>query len=194
MEMRNPLRKTTQLYPWLALLLILGAAGTYLRLQGRPWWCACGRWYLWVGDIWSAHNSQHLLDPYSFSHLLHGVVFCGLIFWLFRRLSGDWKFVLAAGAEALWEMAENSQFIIERYRAATISLGYSGDSILNSFGDLLCCSLGYLAAHYLGWRRSILLFVLVEVGMLFWVRDNLTLNVLMLLYPIDAIKAWQFGH
>jgi len=192
--MKHFWQERTRFYPWLTLLLILGIACAYLRHQDRQWWCSCGQLNIWVGDIWSSHNSQHLLDPYSFSHLLHGVIFGGVLVLLFRRLSIEWKFVMASSAEAIWEIAENSRFIIDRYRHGTIALGYTGDSILNSFGDFLCCSLGYWVARYLGLWRSILLFVVVELGMLFWIRDNLTLNVLMLLYPIESIKAWQLGH
>lgn len=163
----------------------------YLRWQGRVWRCACGGANPVSIHVQSMHNSQHLLDPYSFSHLLHGVVFFGA-FWLFRRkLSGGWRLVAALAVELGWEMLENSPIIINRYRAATVSLGYEGDSIVNSFGDALSFAAGYFIAASLGLWRSVILFLAVDVVMLWLIRDNLALNVLMLLWPIDAIRRWQ---
>jgi Protein of unknown function (DUF2585) len=169
-------------------------AAALLRGQGRLWWCACGRLRLWTSDAWSQHTSQHLLDPYSFTHVLHGVVLCGLLAWCCARLRPGWRFVLALALEALWEVLENSEFVIRRYREATAALGYQGDTIANSLGDIVCCGVGFLVARRLGLRRSLLLFVLLEIGLLIWIRDSLVLEVLMLLYPVEAIKAWQVGH
>lgn len=177
--------------PGLVIASILVAAVSQLHRQGRPWWCACGKAGLWDGDIWSAHNSQHLFDPYSFTHILHGVLLCGLIVWALRKTPWIWQLTAALAAEALWEVFENSRFIIQRYREATIGLGYEGDSIVNSLGDLLCCAVGFLLARRLGFWRSLVLFVAIELALLLWVRDNLTLNALMLIRPIEAIKAWQ---
>ena len=179
---------------WLAIGAVLTAAVYQLHNQGRIWWCACGQPNMWAGDIWSSHNSQHALDPYSFTHVLHGIVFYGIIAWLFPRMSFAWRLCLAIGLEALWEVFENTQFIIQRYRAVTIGLGYEGDSIVNSLGDILCCVIGFILARYLGFRWSLVLFVVTELALLFLVRDNLTLNVLMLIYPINAIKSWQMIH
>lgn len=183
-----------KLWPWTAFALLLIGMVYQLHLQGRIWWCACSRPFLWDGDIWSAHNSQHLFDPYSFTHVLHGVVFCGLVCMLFPRLRLVWRLWMATFIESLWEIFENTQFVIQRYREATIGLGYEGDSIANSMGDIACCALGFLLAWRLGLRRSIILFVLIELVLLVCIRDNLTLNVLMLLCPIDAIKSWQMPH
>jgi len=180
--------------PWLVLGAILTAALYQLHRQGRVWWCACGKLNLWAGDIWSAHNSQHVFDPYSFTHVLHGILFYGIIVRLFPRMAFAWRFCLALGLEALWEVFENTQFIIQRYREATIGLGYVGDSIVNSAADILCCALGLILARRLGFRWSVVLFAATELALLFAVRDNLTLNILMLIYPIDAIKAWQMIH
>src|SRR5262249_45407466 len=123
-----------------AALFVIGLiviAVIYLRWQGRIWWCECGRWNPISVKVSSPHNSQHLFDAYSFSHVLHGVLFCGIL-WLFRRrLSLNVRAAIASSIEIGWEMLENSPIIINRYRAATISLGYSGDSILNSLGDIL---------------------------------------------------------
>ena len=180
--------------PWLAITGILVVTVFQLHQQGRIWWCACGHWNPWDGDIWSAHNSQHWLDPYSFTHVLHGVMLCGVLVWLLQRVPLIWRLTLAVAVEALWEILENSPFIIQRYREATIGLGYEGDSIANSMADILCCAIGFLLARKLGLRWSVVLFVLTELVLLVWVRDNLTLNVLMLTYPVDAIKAWQMVH
>ncbi|MBI2439975.1 MAG: DUF2585 family protein [Lentisphaerae bacterium] len=182
------------MWPWLALGLILAAAVCELRSQARIWWCACGQLKFFAGDIWSAHNSQHVFDPYSFTHVLHGLVFYGIIARLFPRVSLAWRFCVAIGLEALWEVFENTQFIIQRYREATIGLGYEGDSIVNSLGDVLFCSIGFGLARCFGLRWSLVLFVATELALLFWVRDNLTLNILMLIYPLAAIKSWQMIH
>jgi len=178
----------------MAISAVVALAVFQLHNQGRIWWCACGGHNLWAGDIWTAHNSQHLFDPYSFTHVLHGVVFCGLVAWLLPRISLLWRLFVITCIEAGWELLENSQFIIMRYREATMALGYDGDTITNSIGDIACCTAGFFLAGYLGLRRSIVLFVVTELVLLFWIRDNLTLNVLMLVWPVDAIKAWQVIH
>jgi hypothetical protein len=178
---------------WVAAL-ILALTVFQLRQQGRVWWCACGRWNVWAPDIWSAHNSQHVLDPYSFTHVLHGVVFFWLVSWLFRRMAFRWQLTLAILLESTWEVAENAPFIIQRYREATIGLGYEGDSVVNSVADILCCAAGFALARQIGFRLALAMFVIVEVLLAILVRDNLSLNVLMLLHPIDAIKQWQMVH
>ncbi|WP_428937954.1 DUF2585 family protein [Fontivita pretiosa] len=168
-------------------------AVVYLRWQGRVWWCACGGLSPVSITVWSPHNSQHLLDAYSLSHVLHGVIFFGGL-WLLRRwLSLNIRAALAAGIEIGWEVLENSPIIINRYRAATISLGYSGDSIVNSLGDVASFVLGFYVARKLGLWWSLGLILGIELVMLWLMRDNLTLNVLMLLWPIDAIRRWQSG-
>jgi hypothetical protein len=181
-------------WPWLIFAFPLTAMVAQLRNQGRIWWCACSRPVLWDGDIWSSHASQHLFDPYSFTHVLHGVVFFGLIWWALPRIRVIWRLWIAICIECLWEIFENTQFAIQRYREATIGMGYEGDAIANSMSDILCCTLGFILARHLGLRRSVILFVVVELILLFWIRDNLTLNVLMLIHPIDAIKSWQMIH
>jgi hypothetical protein len=125
--------------------------------------------------------------------VLHGFVFCGLLAWGLPRLAPVWRLSLAVTVEALWEVLENSDFVIRRYREATAALGYEGDTVVNSLGDIFACGLGFVIARRLGFRRSLALFVLTEVVLLVWIKDSLTLNVLMLIYPIDAIKAWQTG-
>ena len=175
------------------ILAMLFIAVVYLRWQGRVWWCACGKPYPISQAVHSMHNSQHLFDPYSLSHILHGILFFGVLWLLRRRLSIGWRVVIAAAIEIAWEMAENSPFVINRYRTATAALGYTGDAILNSLGDVASFLFGYWVAKKLGLWRSIGIFVATELLMLWWMRDNLTLNVLMLLWPIDAIRRWQSG-
>jgi hypothetical protein len=176
---------------FVAALLVV--AVIYLRWQGRVWWCACGQWNPVSLNVHSMHNSQHLFDPYSLSHVLHGILFYGLLWLGRRRASLRWRFAIAAAVEIGWEMMENSPLVIHRYRTATIALGYSGDSILNSLGDVASFMIGFWIAKYVGLRWSVAIFVLVELVMLWWFRDNLTLNVLMLLWPIDAVRRWQAG-
>ena len=169
------------------------AMAIILYLMGQPLWCKCGGLSPWSWDIWSSHNSQHLVDPYFFTHVLHGVVLCGLLYWLPRRVSEPSRFLTAVILEAGWEILENSPTIIERYRAATISKDYFGDSIMNSAGDLIACIVGYLLARRLGFRNSIVFFLLTELILLLTIRDSLLLNVLMLVWPVEAIKRWQMG-
>ena len=169
------------------------AMAIILYLMGQPLWCKCGGLSPWSWDIWSSHNSQHLVDPYFFTHVLHGVVLCGLLYWLPRSVSESSRFLTAVSLEAGWEILENSPMIIERYRAATISKDYFGDSIMNSAGDLIACIVGYLLARRLGFRNSIVFFLLTELILLLTIRDSLLLNVLMLVWPVEAIKWWQMG-
>ena len=189
--------RDARVFKSLPFLLSLGISATAvlaLYRQGRVWWCKFGDYAVYVNDAWnSSHTSQHLFDPYTFTHVLHGVLF----YWLTRllpiRVSDGWRLVIAILAEAAWEVFENSNFIIEKYRENTASLDYFGDSIANSLGDLAASALGFWIAQKLGWLRSILFFVAVEIVLLLWIRDGLLLNILMLIYPIDAIKAWQTG-
>ncbi len=139
-------------------------------------------------------TSQHLLDPYSLSHVLHGVIF----YWLLRPLAGradlHWRLIAALALEIGWEVLENSPWVIERYRANTAALDYRGDSVLNSLGDVISAVIGFsLAARY-SWKVSLAVFVAFELLLLYLVRDNLTLNILMLLVPIDAVRDWQLAR
>jgi hypothetical protein len=149
---------------------------------------------LWAGDVWSSDNSQHWLDPYSFTHILHGFFFFWLIVGLLPRLSFAWQLWFGLLIEGIWEVVENSAAIIERYRAVTVSLGYTGDTIVNSLADIAVCGLGFWLARQLGWRRTLAIFIVVEVVLLVWIRDGLLLNLLMLIYPIDAVRTWQSVH
>ena len=183
-----------KIWPWIAIFAVLVIIPFQLHSQGRTWWCSCGKYNLWSGDIWSLHNSQHLFDPYTFTHILHGVLFCGILVWFFPKVPLMWRLWMTVSLEALWEILENSQFIIQRYRESTMALGYSGDSVINSMGDILSCIAGFILARYLGSRYSIALFIVIELVLLFWIRDNLTLNIIMLLCPIGAVKNWQMIH
>ena len=181
-------------WPWLAIAIIVVVSAALLRLEGRLWICSCGQVWLWAGDTKSAHNSQHIFDPYSFTHVLHGFVFYALLALALPRLPMLWRLALSIAIEAAWEVIENSPAIIERYRQATLALGYQGDTVVNSLADLLCCGIGFALARRLGFRRSLAVFVLTEAILIVWIRDSLILNVLMLIYPIEAIKNWQIGQ
>ncbi|MCA1567289.1 MAG: DUF2585 family protein [Acidobacteria bacterium] len=181
-------------WPWLAMAAATMIAALQLRQQGRLWLCECGRVLVWAGDAWGSDNSQHLFDPYSFTHVLHGFVFCGVLALTLGRAAWQWRLALAVSIEALWEVFENSAFVIRRYREATLALGYQGDTIINSAGDIFACALGFALARRLGLRRALVAFAITELVLLVWIRDSLLLNVLMLLYPVDAIKAWQMNH
>jgi hypothetical protein len=183
-----------QLLPALATLLLVAITAYELRRQGRLWVCSCGALRVWQGDIWSAENSQQILDPYSFTHLLHGFIFFGLLAWLAPRLLLPWRLWLALSFEALWEIVENTNYIIERYRGVTAAIGYQGDTVLNSLGDVMCFAVGFLLARRLGARLSLLVFLIIEAALIIWIKDSLLLNVIMLIYPIQAIKIWQLAH
>lgn len=181
--------------PWLAIVVVLVGTAFLLRTQGRLWWRPCDHLCLWSGDSWSSDNSQQLFGSFTFTHVLHGFLFCGLLALVLPRLSALWQLSVAVTVEALWEIAENSEFIIRRYREWTVAHGYHGDTIVNSFGDILACGLGFVLARELGFRRAFAVFMLTEAVLIVWIRDSLLLNILMLIYPIDAIKHWQeAGH
>ncbi len=172
--------------------LALLTAGV-LAAMGRTPWCACGSLSPVSFDVWSRHNSQHLLDAYSFSHFQHGLLFFAAA-WLFERGRRPGASLVAAVAlEAAWEIVENTPLVIDRYRAATVSLDYAGDSVANSMADLACCALGWLVARRLPWWGTALLLVGIEGAMVLAIRDSLLLNVWMLVAPSEAVRAWQAG-
>jgi hypothetical protein len=181
-------------WPWLIVAIVLAVTVVQLHRQGRGWWCSCGREFFWTSNAWGSLTSQTVFDPYSLTHLLHGLMFCGLLTLLLRKVPASWRICLALSMEAVWELIENTNTVIQHYRAATASLGYQGDTVVNSFGDIICCGIGFILARKLGWRRSIMLFVATELVLLIWIRDSLLLEVLMLVSPSNAIKAWQLGH
>lgn len=165
-----------------------------LYFQGRIWWCKLGDYRVYVNEAWnSSHTSQHFLDPYTFTHILHGVMFFWLASLIFPKISSAWRFFIAIFAEAAWEVLENTNYTIQKYRENTASLDYYGDSILNSIGDLAACAFGFWVAYKLGWWKSLAFFLLVEIVLLLWIRDGLLLNILMLIYPLDSVKNWQMN-
>jgi hypothetical protein len=161
-----------------------------LWLFHRPLVCKTG-FGIWAA-AWTDCTSQHLLDAYTFSHVLHGVIFYWLLRPLAGRLSLPWRLIVAMSLEVGWELLENSPVIIEHYRNNTASFNYAGDSILNSLGDLLATFGGFVFASRTSWKWAVAIFVLLELAALYLSRDNLTLNVLMFLYPIEAIIDWQW--
>lgn len=177
--------------PLFTFLLVLGIAVAILLAMGRPPICTCGTVALWgkVGPT----QSQMLADWYSPSHIVHGFLFYALLHLLFRRAPFERKFAWSLALEAAWEIIENTPMVIDRYREATVALGYTGDSILNSASDISMMAIGFLAARRLPIWASIAIVLLLEIVPLIAIRDNLTLNVWMLLAPTDAIKAWQAG-
>lgn len=181
----------SKLWPALAIVAAFVVTAILLRLEGRLWICACGSFKVWIGNTCSSDNSQHFLDPYSFTHVLHGFVFFWLIAWLASRFNSSWQLTLAVAVEGLWEVFENTTFIIDRYRSQTAALGYTGDTVVNSFGDILCCMVGFVIARRLGLRRSLVVFAALELVLIFWIRDSLLLEIVMLVFPVDAIRSLQ---
>src|SRR5262245_22412705 len=161
--------------------------------MGRVPICRCGYIKLWHGVVYSSENSQHLTDWYSFTHVIHGVAFYALLWLPARRAGVETRFVLAVVLEAAWEVVENTPLVINRYRAATIALDYFGDSVLNSMSDITFMVVGFWIARRLPVWASLALVVVLEVAVGMLIRDNLTLNILMLIHPFDAIKRWQLG-
>ena len=177
--------------PALGVVAVFLLMGLLLWAEGRMLICACGEFKFWIGDTCSSNNSQQFFDPYSFTHILHGFLLFWLIALLFRRLAPSWQFVLAIALEAAWEVFENTRFVIDHYREETAALGYQGDTIVNSFGDLACALAGFLVARKLGLRWSLVVFFLIELVLLIWIKDSLLLQLLMLIRSVDSIKLWQ---
>ncbi len=166
-------------------------AAAILYFMGRNPICECGEVKLWVRTVHGPDNSQHIADWYTPSHIIHGFIFCGLGWLLLRnRPVGLWL-CLAVALEAAWEVLENSPIIINRYREATAAFGYSGDAIINSVADIGWMAIGFLIARRIGLWPTVAIAIAFELFTLWMIRDNLTLNVVMLVYPIDAIREWQ---
>src|SRR6059058_3253184 len=176
----------------IAAFLIVATAAAILLAMGRHPICTCGTVDLWVGVRDSPKTSQMLLDWYSLSHVVHGLLFYALL-WLVARRAVQWRFIAALVIECTWEVIENTPLVIDRYRATTAALGYSGDSTINSVSDIVMMCLGFLIARRLPVWASIALLVLLELIPLFAIRDNLALNILMLVAPNHAVQAWRGG-
>lgn len=180
------------LFTWRSLAaagVMTSAFAGLLVLEGRPGWCKYG-FTLWTA-AWTHCTSQNLLDPYSLSHVLHGVIFFWMLRLLCPRLPLRWRLVAAMLLEVLWELLENSPWVIERYRQQTASLDYSGDSIVNSLSDLAMATIGFCLASRISWKAAVLVFIVFELVALWMARDNLTTNLLMLFLPLESLKEWQ---
>ncbi|MBI4444963.1 MAG: DUF2585 family protein [Acidobacteria bacterium] len=175
-------------------LFILGVTAAALLLIGRTPWGAAEKLCFWSGDILSRFNSQCLFDPYSFTHVSHGLGLYLLLGMLTGRRRRGAALLAALALEGAWEVLENTDFIINRYRKETLSLHYYGDSVANSVTDTLVMIAGFLFAERFDVRSSLFLFLMVEAVLLYWIRDNLILNLIMLIYPIPALKQWQLGN
>jgi hypothetical protein len=182
-------------YRWIiaAYFAVYVVAGGVEFWMGRSVFGPDGQFGWWETNIWSRENSQRFADPYSFSHFVHGVLIYGGLWLVARRLPVRQRLLLATLVEAGWELLENSPFIINRYREATISLGYVGDSVLNSLSDILMMTLGFLFAYRIKPPVALATVFIIELGCAWWIRDNLTLNIIMLIHPVEAIKHWQMG-
>ncbi|MEL7256450.1 MAG: DUF2585 domain-containing protein [Pseudomonadota bacterium] len=183
---------TSARFPYLIVVGISLATLAILVLMGRNVTCPCGWVDLW-GTVNTSEGSQQLFDWYWPSHLLHGFLFYAALWLLARRLDIGWRLVIATVVECAWEIVENTNAVIERYREVTISLDYYGDSVLNSASDIAAMLLGFWLARRLPIWASVVIVVGFELLTLWIIRDNLTLNVVMLLYPIEAIAQWQAG-
>jgi hypothetical protein len=180
--------------PILVLVALIFLTAAWLLWIGREPICKCGYIKLWHGQVVSSENSQHISDWYTPSHIIHGFLFFGLLWLVARRLSIGWRLVIATVIECAWEILENSDAVIERYRSVTISLDYYGDSVLNVVADISAMIIGFWLASRLPVWATVALIILFEATTIWLIRDGLALNVLMLLYPLDGVAAWQAGR
>jgi len=175
----------------IAVLCIMLATALLELSFGRVPVCTCGHISLWTGTVYGPENSQQLSDWYTPSHIIHGMLFFALLTFFFSRTSIGFRLIIATLIEVAWELLENSQLIIDRYRSATLAIGYNGDSVLNSLSDVVAMIGGFFLARYVPWWVSVLVVIFFELFVGYMIHDNLTLNIIMLIHPIDAIKVWQ---
>ena len=178
----------------LTIAVLLLAQATTLYLLGQPFICACGYVTLFVADVWSSQMSQQLTDWYTFSHIIHGFIFYALSWLVAPRLPVLWRLAIAVALEASWEIAENTPWVIEAYRRQALAQGYVGDSIINSLMDNVSMMVGFMLAWKLPWKWTLGLAVAMEVGVAWFIHDNLTLNILGFFHQFDFITAWQSRH
>jgi len=177
---------------WLAIAAgVLGVQALVLLALGQPLICACGTIKFWHGVVTSSENSQHLTDWYTFSHIIHGVLFYVVLTLLFPKSPLGLRFVIAVGIEVAWEIVENTPQVINRYRRSALAQGYNGDSIVNSLTDTLAMVVGFVLARILPIPATIAVVLVLELGTLYAIRDNLTLNVVQLIRPSAALSEWQ---
>ena len=177
--------------PYIVTIALIVGAALILWLMGRELICTCGYVKIWHGDTFSSETSQHLMDWYTPSHLLHGILFYGALHMLMRRVDIGWRLVIATLIEVGWEILENTNMIIERYREVTISLDYYGDSIINSVSDVLAMIAGFWLARFIPVWASVAVVIFFEALTMWLIRDGLALNIIMIISPLDAILEWQ---
>ena len=175
----------------LSVLVIIVIQAVVLYSFGQPLFCTCGVIKLWEGVVLSIGNSQHLTDWYTFSHVIHGMLFYGLFSLLFPRSSVGVRLLCAMTLESAWEIAENTPMVIEHYRQQALAVGYSGDSIINSVSDTCSMALGFVLAYKLPIITTVCIALFLELCALYFIRDNLTLNVINLIHPFEILNSWQ---
>jgi hypothetical protein len=193
MESGNGGTRTKTFWLFAPTAAIIIATALVLLLMGREPVCKCGYVKLWHGVVQSSENSQHITDWYTFSHIIHGFLFFALTWFLGRNWHMGWRLAAAAFIEDAWEIFENTDFIINRYREATIALDYYGDSIVNSLSDILAMIAGFLLAWRIPIAVTVALAIAMELAVGYLIRDNLTLNIIMLLWPNEIVMNWQQG-
>jgi hypothetical protein len=180
--------------PLTVAALLVATQGTLLYFFGQPLICACGYISVYVYDIMSEQMSQQLFDWYSFSHIIHGFIFYLLLWTLFPKMSVWWRFAIAVGIEGMWEIAENTPWVINAYRQQALAKGYVGDSVINSLMDNVSMMFGFILAWKLPWRVIVLIAIVFEVGVAYFIHDNLTLNILGFIHHFDFIDKWQMSR
>ncbi len=192
---RDSLRRMTRrLSPLLVVTALILLTAAWLLWIGREPICKCGYIKLWHGQVVSSENSQHISDWYTPSHIIHGFLFFAFLWLVARRLAFGWRLAIATAVECLWEIVENSDAVIERYRSVTISLDYYGDSVLNVVADVMAMVVGFWLASKLPVWVTVALALAFEALTIWLIRDGLALNIIMLLYPLEWIADWQAGR